>query len=46
MRFKAFKTKRFIALIPGININNWDTSYTIEIIWLSYCINIGIDKNK
>lgn len=46
MRFKAFKVKKFIALIPCININNWNTSYNIEIGWLKYFINIGIDKKN
>ena len=45
MRFKAFKVKKFIAFIPCVNVNLWDTSYTLEIGWLKYFINIGIDKS-
>lgn len=47
MRFKAFKVKRFISFIPCVNLSIWDTHYTIELGWLKYFINIGIDrKNK
>jgi hypothetical protein len=46
MRIKVFKAKKFIAFIPCINLNVWDTSYTLEIGWLNYFINIGINKLK
>ena len=45
MRFEAFKVKKFIAFIPCVNVKVWYTHYTLEIGWLKYFINIGIDKH-
>jgi hypothetical protein len=46
MRIKVFKAKKFIAFIPCVNVNVCDTIYVLEIGWLNFFINIGIDKLK